>query len=759
MATPQAISEFVPLLKAAQPSVYRNNAFRITGLDVDASPSEIARQIQKLEMMQRLGVDISDRGGAFSLNQRPTIETIHEARRRLNDPELRIVDEFFWFWPIRHGEDQARLWEPNSSNEDPAFQALRRDDVSAAIRIWKECQQNESDATATHNLAVLYHLQALEIELAPVLLDSRVERATELTAGKSVRTPDGDGCIVAVRADQVLVRLATSETNFYDRTQIVLSKKSDDAPRREPTALWSSATANWERLKSDHTFWQRLEHRIRLLDDPRVRPIAATSIRLSFPIALARIDVSLIVGAAESGNLAVATTHLARLRSYGLPASRVQELLEKGTSSLRNKVDELCKHTQSELSRNPEATPTILQKLVEDAKPAREILNYILGAGNPVRDSAQDQIATLIKESLPQYANTTKDFGVCRSLIKEARQLAASSYVQSLCQADLDTVNSLAADQISDFIVGICKGTEQAVVTNPQDGERLVRKFLADAEVLFKQLHEVTDPRSELRILAYDYVARTGRNCGVDFGNASQRWVVCQDLLQECRKLASSPELIHRIDEDIRVAQSNLLVSQTSINFTIPRPQPTQSYVPTASSARPAHSGAGKVIAVMVGIIVLFVLLKSCDTSRSETSGTRVSPSVSNSPATVSSETGTAASEAQNRIRVLKAAIESGRSQLRQFETSLGRCDQTLSNYGQLIENDRRQLDRMKSDNEAGLYVDKSEYERFRERHNSNVDAYNASLANCREIKDHYKNLLNTTNRKVDEYNHLISPR
>jgi hypothetical protein len=175
MATPQAISEFVPLVKAARPSVYRANAFRVTGLDVDASPSEIARQIQKLEMIQRLGVETGDCAGPFPLKQLPTIENIKEARRRLNDPELRIVDEFFWFWPTRHGEDQGQLWEPNKSSDDPAIQALRRNDIPLAERIWKERQQSGADGIATHNLAVLSHLQALDSELSPVLLSPRVD--------------------------------------------------------------------------------------------------------------------------------------------------------------------------------------------------------------------------------------------------------------------------------------------------------------------------------------------------------------------------------------------------------------------------------------------------------------------------------------------------------------------------------------------------------------------------------------------------------
>lgn len=760
MAISQAISEFVPLLKTARPSVYKNNAFRITGLDVDASPPEIARQIQKLEMVHRLGLGEAEGVvGPFSSKQQHNLEAIEEARRRLNDPELRIVDEFFWFWPTRHGEHQSELWGPNRSSDDPALQALRRDDIALAIRIWTDCQRNGSDGTATHNLAVLYHLQALEIELGPVLVDSTVERGTELYPGQNVTTPDGKGSVVAVRRGQVLVRLVTGEANFYDREKVVIGTPAQNTTRREASALWSGATANWERLKSEHAFWQKLENRIRLLDDPRMRPSAANHIRLSFPIALASIDVALVVGAAELGNFAAATTHLTRLRACGLPANRMQDLLDKSTLPVRSKVGELCRRAESELSATPERTPAILKKLLEDANPLREILNYVLGAGNPARDSMQDQLANLIKESLPQYANSTKNFASCRALLKEACQLAASPYVRSLCQGDLDTVNSLVADQISDLIIGVCKDAEQAVTGNPQDGERIIRKLLADTDVLFEQLQEATDPRSDVRILAYDYVARTGRNCVVDFGNACKRWTVCQELLQQCRTVAASAELIKRIEGDIGVARSNSSPQSSGVNFTIPRPHPTQSHVPTRSSPQLFDSGIWKVIAVIIGIIVFFILLKSCDTSSGGSSDTHMSPPVSNGTTSVSAGTATDAAGVQDRIAVLKAEIESGRSQLRQLESSQRHCDQILSNYEQLITNDRQQLDRMKSSNEAGVYVDESEYERIRERHNSNVNLYNASIASCRENNNRYENALNTTNREVEEYNHLISSR
>jgi hypothetical protein len=288
-----------------------------------------------------------------------------------------------------------------------------------------------------------------------------------LIPGQTVATPDGNGSVIAVRGLEVLVHLSNGEANFYDQTQILMREHCATTRDGECRKLWSSAAGNWERLLSKQAFWKKLENRIHALDDPRVRPGAATSIRLSVPIALATIDAAVIIAAAESGNFAMATTHLARVRAYNLPGDRTQELLEKATSPLRARLVELCTRAESEVSAHPKSTLRALKRLVNDAKPIREILNCVLGAGNPARDAAQDQIATVIKRSLPHYGNTRKNYVSCRDLLKEACQLAASPYVRSLCQADLDTVNSLVAGQTSDLIVRTCKDAEEVVSTNP----------------------------------------------------------------------------------------------------------------------------------------------------------------------------------------------------------------------------------------------------------------------------------------------------
>jgi hypothetical protein len=113
--------ECKPLLDATTKDLFRKNAFRITGLPVDATARDIGKHAEKLQLIAELGQD-PQLNAAFPLRPPPTVEDIREAIQRLKDPEKRLIDEFFWFWPESFGE--SRL--------DAAFQALERGDFEDA---------------------------------------------------------------------------------------------------------------------------------------------------------------------------------------------------------------------------------------------------------------------------------------------------------------------------------------------------------------------------------------------------------------------------------------------------------------------------------------------------------------------------------------------------------------------------------------------------------------------------------------------------
>ena len=163
-------AECRPLIDAATKDIFRNNAFRIIGLPVDATPGEISRRADKLKVMEDLGQGHSLHNSAFAIRPPPTVDQIRDAIHRLQDPEKRIVEEFFWFWPEEFGR----------SRMDPAIQALLSGDCDTASTIWTLRESSYSSGpVAIHNIAVFWHFTALEREHYTVNADiNEAQQAT-----------------------------------------------------------------------------------------------------------------------------------------------------------------------------------------------------------------------------------------------------------------------------------------------------------------------------------------------------------------------------------------------------------------------------------------------------------------------------------------------------------------------------------------------------------------------------------------------------
>src|SRR3712207_3919390 len=90
------------LLEAARPELYRTNAFRVSELPVDADGRQLAKRQQVIELASNTGMPVPPGPGrALPLAATPDPDALRDAMQRLRDPERRLVDEFFWFWPHR----------------------------------------------------------------------------------------------------------------------------------------------------------------------------------------------------------------------------------------------------------------------------------------------------------------------------------------------------------------------------------------------------------------------------------------------------------------------------------------------------------------------------------------------------------------------------------------------------------------------------------------------------------------------------------
>ena len=121
-------NECPALMDACTLDLYKKNIFRITGLSVDATSKEVSRQVQKLQMLEDMGG--SDAAGpqpAFALAGKRSSDEIRDALSRMKEPEHRLIDEFFWFWPEEFG----------ASKDDAAIQAMLSGDEKGAYQLWR----------------------------------------------------------------------------------------------------------------------------------------------------------------------------------------------------------------------------------------------------------------------------------------------------------------------------------------------------------------------------------------------------------------------------------------------------------------------------------------------------------------------------------------------------------------------------------------------------------------------------------------------
>src|ERR1043166_3166394 len=212
--------------------VYREHSFRIAELGVEATDREFKRRLELVDAAEKARLPVpSGPGRAFPLSPPADAHQLREVIERLSsDPERRVMEELFWFWPLTSG----------ASKTDEALSALSHGDVGTAQRWWREKeQQPEFRAAAEHNLAVLAHLGALELER--------------------------DG----------------AETSVCQQRE----------------AYWREAMERWRRAWESEAVWSRVTERIRQLDPQQQRLKTGLSHRLQewLPRGLLRINGQLAV--------------------------------------------------------------------------------------------------------------------------------------------------------------------------------------------------------------------------------------------------------------------------------------------------------------------------------------------------------------------------------------------------------------------------------------------------------------------------------
>ncbi len=370
------------LLETAEPEMYRQNAFRVLGVSTGSSYRSISRRKRRDQILEKYGGGDSQsaagNGRMLPLQPGPDDTEIDTARQRLRDPQRRIVDELFWIWPR----------DPNNGSDDEAIRALQRGDVKKAAEIWATWQKQDDQAgVAAHNLAVLYHLLALDWE---------------------VWAADG-------------------------------KMGEDDAKRLN--SRWKRSFANWREVLARDSFWQRYAQRLHQLDDPRVPPGAAYEIREALPEALLLINATLALRAARDRRRNRAKFHAWLTHKAGWDGAAERAL---GTVSrpIRERIESLCEDGERNKDNDPETADQTCEAFLTEAKPLLSSLECMFPEGHAVPEMMHDKVATTALHMQVQFGAETDDWARSEELLKMALPLARGATARQRIEKNLEIVRS-----------------------------------------------------------------------------------------------------------------------------------------------------------------------------------------------------------------------------------------------------------------------------------------------------------------------------
>jgi hypothetical protein len=370
----------VPLLEAASPELFRNNAFRVLGLSVHATDRDIKKHAEKIQMMERLGNSGKlPSTGPMAIEPPPMADMISDAMQRIRDPETRLTDEFFWFWP----EDNS-----HSDSRDEALAALAARNVEGALKMWGQRVGNDDDAggVALHNLAVLNLVCALDLQLV------------SQTGGISAQQQE-------------------EQSNYWR------------------TGLWRLG----QTLSSERVYSQLIS-RIRALADPRLTEETVRRLLATTPLALLLINAQLAVRAAQREDIPEVNRQLRIMENSGWSAELIEEAMRRAVQPLREHILRLCTIARDEADETLGAQ--VATHLLEQSKPFLTALDTLLPSGGPLRDDVRDEVALVALHLGIGYGNKTNKWAEAQDLMDRARTYAISPSVRQRITENLETAKT-----------------------------------------------------------------------------------------------------------------------------------------------------------------------------------------------------------------------------------------------------------------------------------------------------------------------------
>jgi hypothetical protein len=366
------------LLNMGRPDIYRINSFRLLNLPITTTNKDIKKIIHKNELMHKYAINKANENVNETENGN---EFKEKALQRILNPELRFIDEFFWYWPSAE----------NTNVIDNAISAVINKKLPEAVSIWGKREQNGSESyVSTHNLAVCYHALALdidkrEIEKNPVNDEQKIKRAK----------------------------------------------------------YWELALSRWRLLLKNNNFWQRVQQRVDYLNDPRINYQTIEQIKNQLPQALLMINAAMALEYSKINAIDNMKLHINLMNESGFESELITDALYQTLNNARNTLKTICANSAEETNNCPSNGYEINNNLISDARKSLFHFNRLLPQDDALKESVHDEIALQIRSGAHSYAKATENWENALILLTQALRIAGGISAKRKIEEDITTINNL----------------------------------------------------------------------------------------------------------------------------------------------------------------------------------------------------------------------------------------------------------------------------------------------------------------------------
>lgn len=375
-------SECKTLLDICRPEIYRRNAFRLLGADVDITGRRIKRNEAELQSALEVGELEDEYSSYLRPDPLPTREELLQAGRVLADAKQRFVHEFFWFWPLKWGE----------SRSDEVLKLIKAGKVTKAQKQWEKTAtaDDEASLTAKHNLAILGHWKALD-------------REWEALASAN------NGGLTAEKRKQL---------NRY----------------------WRFAFKYWESLCANEAFWSIQANRIRALDDPRLTTGFLRRFAQWLPIAFDNINADLAVAYSDKGMYDRARDHIQIMEATNAGNDDVDTSLRRVTEPLNGRIDHAIETATFQLQNNKTEGKQRCTELFNTVCSILEVLEVLLGKDSQEFIETCDRVAGSMLQCQVAYGNETQDWHGSLLLLETTLKIARGTRTRTRIEENIRIV-------------------------------------------------------------------------------------------------------------------------------------------------------------------------------------------------------------------------------------------------------------------------------------------------------------------------------